>query len=144
MFSDCTERVTPWLSFMLQQNNSILYKIGIKKVSRQFDLHMIKTLTCWLLSRRQKSKHNRKETNYPVSLISFVKKSLPFFKGKFLFTFHTYPGQQVGNFGLQLRYLSSPFQKIPLCTFSKKKHTQWKKITSNRDVSKEGENPHID
>ena len=36
---------------------------------------MIKTLTWWLLSRRQKPKHNRKETNYPVSLISFVKEN---------------------------------------------------------------------
>ena len=36
---------------------------------------MIKTLTWWLLSRRQRSKHNRKETNYPVSLISFVKEN---------------------------------------------------------------------
>ena len=44
-----------------------------------------------LLSSRQKSKHNRKETNYPVSLNSFVKEN-PYLSFTLItINFYTYP-----------------------------------------------------
>jgi hypothetical protein len=53
---------------------------------------MIKTLTWWLLSGRQKSKHNKKETNNPVSLIPFVKEKPYLSFASITINFYTNPG----------------------------------------------------
>jgi hypothetical protein len=73
---------------------------------------MIKTLTWWLLSDRQESKHNRKETNRPVSLILFVKENPYLSFTAVTINFLPYPRWWVWNLGLQFSVMLW-WQKLP-------------------------------
>jgi addiction module RelB/DinJ family antitoxin len=75
---------------------------------------MIKTLTWWLLSDRQRSKHNKKETNRPVSLILFVKENPYLSFTAVTINFLPYPGWWVWTLGLQFSKTANVNSRISL------------------------------